>query len=244
MASILSSFNSFAGCTKPSPPPASPNQSRTESFVGTGGARFSSTPSWARRGKVSLVVGAEGVTVNPEIRKNEDKVADTVVVTELPKSVTAYRRWSARALKSIVLAELEARKLKYPDTGTESLLMGILVEGTSMAAKFLRSHGITFFKVQQEIVDLLGKAESSNWSPQRPPLTEQAQKAIDWAIDMKLRSGLCIVGESGDLTTPLLLLGIWAQEVSAGHKILENLGFNDEKAKELANFMDKEIIST
>lgn len=27
------------------------------------------------------------------------------------------------------MAELEARKLKYPNTGTEALLMGILVEG-------------------------------------------------------------------------------------------------------------------
>lgn len=38
-------------------------------------------------------------------------------------------RWSARAIKSFGMAELEARKIKYPNTGTESLLMGILVEG-------------------------------------------------------------------------------------------------------------------
>uniref|UniRef100_A0A7N2MZU5 Uncharacterized protein n=1 Tax=Quercus lobata TaxID=97700 RepID=A0A7N2MZU5_QUELO len=37
-------------------------------------------------------------------------------------------RWLARALKSFGMVELEARKLKYPNTGTESLLMGILVE--------------------------------------------------------------------------------------------------------------------
>ncbi|KAF3943922.1 hypothetical protein CMV_029566 [Castanea mollissima] len=36
-------------------------------------------------------------------------------------------RWSARAIKSFGMVELEARKLKYPNTGTESLLMGILV---------------------------------------------------------------------------------------------------------------------
>ena len=30
------------------------------------------------------------------------------------------------------MAELEARKLKYPTTGTEALLMGILVEGKSL----------------------------------------------------------------------------------------------------------------
>uniref|UniRef100_A0A2P2K440 Uncharacterized protein n=1 Tax=Rhizophora mucronata TaxID=61149 RepID=A0A2P2K440_RHIMU len=38
-------------------------------------------------------------------------------------------KWSARAIRSFGLGELEARKLKYPNTGTEALLMGILIEG-------------------------------------------------------------------------------------------------------------------
>lgn len=32
------------------------------------------------------------------------------------------------------MGELEARKLKYPNTGTEALLMGILIEGTYLLA--------------------------------------------------------------------------------------------------------------
>jgi hypothetical protein len=38
-------------------------------------------------------------------------------------------RWSSRAVRSFAMAELEARKMRYPTTGTEGLLMGILVEG-------------------------------------------------------------------------------------------------------------------
>lgn len=38
-------------------------------------------------------------------------------------------RWSARATRAYSLGQVEAHKLKYPKTGTESLLMGILVEG-------------------------------------------------------------------------------------------------------------------
>ena len=41
-------------------------------------------------------------------------------------------RWSWRAIKSFAMAELEARKLKYPTTGTEALLMGILIEGNDI----------------------------------------------------------------------------------------------------------------
>lgn len=38
-----------------------------------------------------------------------------------------------------------------------------------------------------------------------------------------------------------LLLGIWSQEESAGHSILAALGFNDEKAKELAKEINGDV---
>ena len=41
-------------------------------------------------------------------------------------------RWSWRAIKSFAMGELEARKLKLPTTGTEAILMGILVEGKAI----------------------------------------------------------------------------------------------------------------
>ncbi|GMI75494.1 hypothetical protein like AT4G25370 [Hibiscus trionum] len=146
-------------------------------------------------------------------------------------------KWSSRSIKSFAMAELEARKLKYPNTGTEALLMGILVEGTSQAAKFLRANGITLFKVREETVNLLGKSDMYFFSPEHPPLTEQAQRALDWAVDEKLKSG-----ESGEITTTYLLLGIWSEKESAGHKILATLGFDDEKAKELEKYLNEDIV--
>lgn len=145
-------------------------------------------------------------------------------------------KWSARAIQAFVMAELEARKLKYPNTGTEALLMGILVEGTSLAAKFLRENGVTLLKVRDEIVKLLGRSDLYFFPPEHPPLTKPAQKALEWAIDEKLKSG-----EDGEITITHMALGIWSVKESAGHKIMATLGFDDEKAKELAKFMDKEI---
>ncbi|KAB2594639.1 clp protease-related protein [Pyrus ussuriensis x Pyrus communis] len=148
-------------------------------------------------------------------------------------------KWSARAIKSFAMAELEARKLKYPNTGTEALLMGILVEGTSLAAKFLRANGITLFKVRDETVNLLGKSDMYYFSPEHPPLTEPAQRALDWAFDQKLKSG-----ENGEITVTHLLLGIWSEKESAGYKILASLGFDDDKATELSKSMDKDYDRT
>ncbi|KAL3373563.1 hypothetical protein AABB24_005510 [Solanum stoloniferum] len=162
-------------------------------------------------------------------------VAFSLPITR-PESSEKQPKWSSRAIQAFVMAELEARKLKYPNTGTEALLMGILVEGTSLAAKFLRANGVTFFKVSEETLKLLGRSDMYYFSPEHPPLTKPAQKALDWAVNEKLKSG-----EDGEITVTHIALGIWSVKESAGHIIMSTLGFDDEKAKELAKFMDKDI---
>ncbi|XP_031281498.1 ATP-dependent Clp protease ATP-binding subunit CLPT2, chloroplastic-like [Pistacia vera] len=156
------------------------------------------------------------------------------MASRTPNGIGSAAKWSCRAIKSFAMAELEARKLKYPNTGTEALLMGILIEGTSEAAKFLRANGVTLFKVREETVKLLGKGDMYFFSPEHPPLTEAAQRAIDKAIDQKLKSG-----DSGEITACNLLLGIWSEVDSAGHKIMAALGFNDGKAKELESLISR-----
>ncbi|PHU22886.1 Clp protease-related protein, chloroplastic [Capsicum chinense] len=174
------------------------------------------------------------------IKRRSSTVATVAFSLPTAKSERApsekQSKWSARAIKAFAFAELEARKLKYPNTGTEALLMGILVEGSSSAAKFLRTNGVTLFKVRDEIVKLLGRSDMYYFSPEHPPLTKTAQKALDWAIDEKLKSG-----EGGEITVTHLALGIWSEKESAGHKIMATLGFDDDKAKELTKFMDRDI---
>ncbi|KAK9266264.1 hypothetical protein L1049_010782 [Liquidambar formosana] len=175
------------------------------------------------------------------VRKHRRSPISTVLFslpTAKPDRASSEKlpKWSARAIKSFAMAELEARKLKYLNTGTEALLMGILVEGTSLAAKFLRANGITLLKVREETVNSLGKSDMYFFSPEHPPLTESAQRALDWAVDEKLKSG-----ESGEITPAYLLLGIWSEKESAGHKIMAALGFDDEKANELTKSMNEDV---
>ncbi|KAG0551929.1 hypothetical protein BDA96_01G465300 [Sorghum bicolor] len=170
------------------------------------------------RGRRVGAAVAQLPTAHPEVASGEKKI-----------------RWSSRAVRSFAMAELEARKMRYPTTGTEGLLMGILVEGTSGAAKLLRANGITLLKVRDEAANVLGKSEMFYFSPMHPPLTEAAQRALDWAVNEKLKSG-----EDGEVTANHLLLGIWSDKESAGHKILESLGFDDEKASLLAKTANEE----
>ncbi|XP_004511640.1 ATP-dependent Clp protease ATP-binding subunit CLPT2, chloroplastic [Cicer arietinum] len=147
-------------------------------------------------------------------------------------------KWSSKAIKSIAMGELEARKLKFTTAGTEALLMGVLIEGTNLANKFLRAHGITLFKVRDEIVKILGEPDIFLQTPERPPRTDDAQRALDWAVDKKLKS----VVDGGEVNTAHIVLGVWSDVDSLGHKILSNLGFNNEKAKELESSISKSAV--
>ncbi|CAA2978942.1 ATP-dependent Clp protease ATP-binding subunit CLPT2, chloroplastic-like isoform X2 [Olea europaea var. sylvestris] len=131
-------------------------------------------------------------------------------------------KWSSKAIKSFAMAELEARKIKSPTTGT------------NFASKFLWANGITLLKVREEIVKLRGKPDLYFFSPEHPPLTEDAQRALDWAIDEKIKSG-----NDGEITTTHLLLGVWMQEESPGYKVLTALGFSNEKSKELHSLISE-----
>ncbi|KAJ6761252.1 CDGSH IRON-SULFUR DOMAIN-CONTAINING PROTEIN 1 [Salix purpurea] len=46
----------------------------------------------AARSRALVVVRAEAQAINPEIRKNEEKVVDSVAAAELSKPLTAYCR--------------------------------------------------------------------------------------------------------------------------------------------------------
>eukprot|EP00267_Zea_mays_P037878 XP_008675632.1 ATP-dependent Clp protease ATP-binding subunit clpA isoform X1 [Zea mays] len=135
--------------------------------AGTRGPRL----AYRLRGRRVGAAVAQLPTTHPEVVSGEKKI-----------------RWSSRAVRSFAMAELEARKMRYPTTGTEGLLMGILVEGTSGAAKLLRANGITLLKVREEAANVLGKSEMFYFSPMHPPLTEAAQRALDWAVNEKLKS--------------------------------------------------------
>ncbi|KAM5572703.1 ATP-dependent Clp protease ATP-binding subunit CLPT2, chloroplastic [Rosa sericea] len=155
-------------------------------------------------------------------------------VKERVSSNEEVPKWSSRAIKSFAMGELEARRLKYPTTGTEAILMGILIEGTTLASKILRANGVTLFKVREETIKLLGKADMYFFSPEHPALTDEAQRVLDWAVDKKIKSG-----GSGEITTSHLLLGIWYEVDSPGHKIMATLGFNEEKVKELESLISE-----
>ncbi|KAJ4780300.1 hypothetical protein LUZ62_064557 [Rhynchospora pubera] len=203
-------------------------------------------------------------------RVSTTTVAALALPTSKPERVTSDEkaRWSARAVKSFALAELQARNMKRPKLGTEGLLLGLLVDGkkkrlvmaqprvmfdlncfsrasvngdkpsqangldpgSSEGAKYLREMGITLAKVREETWKIFGELDRRCVTPRIGlPLSDSAQRALDWALDYKLKSG-----KDGEITIGHLVLGIWSQKESTGHKVLAALGFDSKKAKEFS----------
>ena len=65
----------------------------------------------------------------------------------------------------------------------------MLFSGTSGAAKLMRANGISLLTVRDAAAEVLGKSEMFYFSPMHPPLTESAQRALDCAVNEKLKSG-------------------------------------------------------
>ncbi|PRQ59903.1 putative Iron sulfur-containing domain, CDGSH-type [Rosa chinensis] len=80
-----------SGYTKSSSPCSHLSSTRATTF-GAHRLAYPSGVDFSRRPKTSAVVRAEVQPINPEIRKTEAKVVDSVVVTELAKPLTAYCR--------------------------------------------------------------------------------------------------------------------------------------------------------
>ena len=52
-----------------------------------------------------------------------------------------FERFTEKAIKVIMLAQEEARRLGHNFVGTEQILLGLIGEGTGVAAKVLKSMG-------------------------------------------------------------------------------------------------------
>ena len=68
-----------------------------------------------------------------------------------------FERFTDRARRVIVLAQEEARMLDHDYLGTEHILLGLIHEGESVAAKALESLGISLEAVRQQVEEIIGQ---------------------------------------------------------------------------------------
>jgi len=132
-----------------------------------------------------------------------------------------YGRFTEKAEKAINLSQESAVRLGHSYVGTEHLLLGLVREGTGVAARVLQGQGITEDKIVKEIEELIGRGDSTG----KPPLdfTPRTKRVLELSLMEARRLGQNYIG------TEHLLLGIMREGESVAVRILMDLGVDPQK---------------
>ncbi|MFI5692261.1 Clp protease N-terminal domain-containing protein [Kribbella sp. NPDC051586] len=96
------------------------------------------------------------------------------------RGVPMYEKFSDPARRVIVLAQEEARGLDHVYVGTEHLLLGVIVEGQSIAARVLAALGITAPAVRDLVVEIVGRGKGGA-AGGSIPFTPRAKSTFEYA---------------------------------------------------------------
>ncbi len=137
--------------------------------------------------------------------------------------MSMWEPFTERARRSIVLAQEEAQRLGNNYIGTEHILLGIISEGESLAAKVLESLGVNLAKVRQEVEAIVGRGGQT--VQQEMVFTPRAKRVIELAFEEARQLNHNYIG------TEHLLLGLIREGEGVAARVLTNLGVDPAKVR-------------
>ena len=123
-----------------------------------------------------------------------------------------------------MLAQKEARRTGHNCVGTEQILLGLIGEGTGIAARVLKSFGINLKDARIEVEKIIGRGEG--FANVEIPFTPRAKLVFELATEESRQLKQQYVG------TEHLLLGIIREGTGIAARVLENLGVNLEQLRD------------
>jgi len=138
-----------------------------------------------------------------------------------------FEKFSERARRVLTSAQEEAQNLNHSYIGTEHILLGLIREEDSMAAKVLTNLGITLPKVRSAVEFIIGRGEKSNIG--EIGLTPRAKRVIELAIDEARHLNHNYIG------TEHLLLGLLHEGEGVAAGVLDSFGITLEQARNETN---------
>lgn len=129
-------------------------------------------------------------------------------------------KFTARARKAIDLASEIAMDLGHSYIGTEHILYGLAKEGSGVASKVLENQAINAQKIENEIIDLIGKEDSVK---ETLGFTPRTKKVLENSFVEAKKVGYDYIG------TEHLLIGILREGDSIAVRILLDLNIDIPK---------------
>lgn len=134
-----------------------------------------------------------------------------------------FERFTEKAIKVIMLAQEEARRLGHNFVGTEQVLLGLIGEGTGVAAKTLKAMGLNLKDARAEVEKIIGRG--SGFVAVEIPFTPRAKRVLELSWDEARQLGHNYIG------TEHLLLGLIREGEGVAARVLENLGIDLNKVR-------------
>ena len=134
-----------------------------------------------------------------------------------------FERFTEKAIKVIMLAQEEARRLGHNFVGTEQILLGLIGEGTGVAAKVLKSLGVNLKDSRIEVEKIIGRG--SGFVAVEIPFTPRAKRVLELSLEEARQLGHNYIG------TEHLLLGLIREGEGVAARVLENLGVDLTKVR-------------
>ena len=134
-----------------------------------------------------------------------------------------FERFTEKAIKVIMLAQEEARRLGHNFVGTEQVLLGLISENTGVAAKTLKSMGVTLKDARAAVEEIIGRG--AGFVAVEIPFTPRAKRVLELSWDEARQLGHNYIG------TEHLLLGLIREGDGVAARVLENLGVDLNKVR-------------
>ena len=142
-----------------------------------------------------------------------------------------YERFTDRARKVMQLANQEAQRFNHEYVGTEHVLLGLIKEGSGVAANVLRNLEVDLRKIRNEVEKIV-QAGPEMVTMGKLPQTPRAKKVIEYAIEEARNLNHNYVG------TEHLLLGLLREQEGVAAQVLMNLNLKlDEVREEVLNLL-------
>src|SRR2546429_3310206 len=138
-----------------------------------------------------------------------------------------YERFTDRARKVMQLANQEAQRFNHEYIGTEHILLGLVKDGSGVAANVLKNLDIDLRKIRLEVEKIVQTGPGSEMVTMgKLPQTPRAKKVIEYSIEEARNLNHNYVG------TEHLLLGLLREQEGVAAQVLMNLGLKLEDVRE------------
>ena len=134
-----------------------------------------------------------------------------------------FERFTEKAIKVIMLAQEEARRLGHNFVGTEQILLGLVGEGTGVGPKVLKEMGVSLKDSRIEVEKIIGRG--SGFVAVEIPFTPRAKRVLELSLEEARQLGHNYIG------TEHLLLGLIREGEGVAARVLENLGVDLSKIR-------------